>query len=241
MAAQPRTAFVISPFEEPYNSYWTELFRPALAGVGLSPKRGDSMFRAGNVVRQIWELISESVVVLAEVSEQNANVYYELGLAHAIGKPCVLLTRDASSIPFDLRSQRHIVYDTQRVRWSDELLADIARSVEETLAAPELSTVFPQHVPGLVDDDQSVTTAHLRMLQASVDSLRRQLEPAALPGYQADRGLGTADELRTLAEDLIASGSGSESVVEALRARGAPHVWASEIVRELGAGGGRHG
>lgn len=191
------------------------------------------MFRAGNVVHQIWEMISESVVVLADVSEQNANVYYELGLAHAMAKPCVLITRDVSTIPFDLRGSRHIVYDTQNIRWDDDLRRNIVKSVEESMAAPELSIVFPEHLGGLVADQQSATTAHLMMLQASIDSLRQQIESSEPSGYRPELGLGTAEELRFLARALIESGHTSVSAIEALRARGAPRVWATEIVESL--------
>jgi nucleoside 2-deoxyribosyltransferase len=229
-----RVAFVISPFGDPYDSYFDEIFCPALAKAGMVGKRGDSMFRAGNVIRQIWDLIDESAVVLADVSEPNANVYYELGLAHALGKPCVLITRDTSSIPFDLRNQRHLEYRTKRPRWAEVLEDEIVRAVVETMQRPELSVVFPERSVAVAEAGKSPESAQLLMLQAAVDSLRRQLAAAEpTPGYRPELGLGTADELETLAQNMLAQGSSPEAVVEALRERGAPAVWAESVVRSI--------
>jgi hypothetical protein len=44
------------------------------------------------------------------MSGRNPNVFYELGYAHAKNKVCLLLTKDATDIPFDLKHHRHIVY-----------------------------------------------------------------------------------------------------------------------------------
>ncbi|MBF6165511.1 hypothetical protein IU486_12085 [Streptomyces gardneri] len=227
-------AFVISPFGDPYDSYFGEIFGPALEKAGMVAKRGDSIFRAGNVIRQIWDLIEESSVILADVSEQNANVYYELGLAHALGKPCVLITRDTSSIPFDLRNQRHLEYRTQRPRWADVLEREIVQAVVETMQRPELSVVFPERSVAVAEAGGSPESAQLLMLQAAVDSLRQQLDSAKpASGYRPELGLGTAEELRALAENMLAQGSSPEKVVDALRERGAPAVWADSIVRQI--------
>lgn len=72
------------------------------------------------------------------------------------------------------------------------------------------------------------------MLQAAVDSLRQQLDSAKpASGYRPELGLGTAEELRALAENMLAQGSSPEKVVDALRERGAPAVWADSIVRQI--------
>jgi len=229
------SAFVISPFGEPYDAYWEEIFAPALRKAGLEPRRGDSMFASGNVVRQIWDMVLDAEIVLAELSEVNANVYYELGLAHAAGKPCILLTSDSASIPFDLRVQRHIVYDTIRPAWSTRLEEAIARAVQETVANPAGALVFPPSVALEVAADQVPDLAtNLLMLQASVDSLRSQLQPGPLaPEFSADAALPSATVLRELASRLVEEGAAPERVVEQLRARGAPKLWAASLVEKL--------
>jgi len=56
--------------------------------------------------------IDRSDVVIAETTVHNPNVYYEVGLAHGIGRPTILICKDANTIPFDLAAINHIVYDS---------------------------------------------------------------------------------------------------------------------------------
>jgi len=231
---EPKYAFVISPFGDPYDSYWGDIYVPALRAADLEPRRGDSIFAAGNVVRQIWDLILESDVVLAELSEQNANTYYELGLAHALAKPCVLITRDATSIPFDLRNQRHLTYDTVMPKWATRLEAEITSAIVETLANPARSLVFATDASGSGATAPTGFEASLLMLQASVDSLRSQLQPGAkLSEFRRDSVLPPADELEALAAALLMDGVDQGVVIEQLRTRGAPMVWATAVVDRL--------
>jgi nucleoside 2-deoxyribosyltransferase len=62
------------------------------------------------LVEKIYDSIRAANVIIAEVSVPNPNVFYEIGFAHALGKPVVLLSRGISSSPFDLRGYNHIVY-----------------------------------------------------------------------------------------------------------------------------------
>lgn len=59
----------------------------------------------------IWKMIQEAKVLVAELTEKNANVFYELGLAHALGKPVVLIADNLGDVPFDLQSLRVIIYN----------------------------------------------------------------------------------------------------------------------------------
>lgn len=59
----------------------------------------------------VWQSLNESGIIIAEVSGRDANVMYEIGIAHAIGKKVVMIAQDAGDIPFDLQRHRFIVYD----------------------------------------------------------------------------------------------------------------------------------
>ena len=63
-----------------------------------------------NIVEDIWKALLTSQYVVADVTGKNSNVYYELGIAHTLGKKVILLTQEISDIPFDTRHLRHIVY-----------------------------------------------------------------------------------------------------------------------------------
>ena len=73
----------------------------------------DEIAGPGIIVDDIQRQISEANVIVAEISSKNPNVFYELGYAHALSKPAVLLARRESSaeMPFDIRGYRAIFYD----------------------------------------------------------------------------------------------------------------------------------
>jgi len=57
------------------------------------------------------QAIERAAVVIAEITPRNPNVFYEVGYAHALGKPTILLARRGSELPFDIRSYRVVFYD----------------------------------------------------------------------------------------------------------------------------------
>lgn len=107
---KPPDIFVIMPFSQEFNDIYYLGIHKVATGLGYSCKRVDEVEFVGDVVSKIYELITNAKLIIAEVSVKNANVYYELGYAHALRKPVILLTKDISGAPFDLRGQNHIVY-----------------------------------------------------------------------------------------------------------------------------------
>lgn len=59
---------------------------------------------------RIYSQIESARLIIADMTGMNANVFYEVGYAHAKNKKCILVTNDASDIPFDLKHHKHIVY-----------------------------------------------------------------------------------------------------------------------------------
>lgn len=106
-----RFAFVLMPFCESWSSrIWEKILKPLLEKEGLNAKRADDLY-GRDIMEDVWKNIVSSRIVIADITSRNANVFYELGLAHAIGKPVILLTQDVDDIPFDLNRYRHIVYE----------------------------------------------------------------------------------------------------------------------------------
>lgn len=135
MKNDEKKAFVIMPFHEPYDEYYQALFVPALYNAGYKAVRGDDMFTPHPIMLDIQKAICESDLILCEMSERNPNVFYELGLAHAIGKPAILISRKEEDIPFDLRHIRVVIYDYTRPGWEARLLSNItaaAKTIDES-------------------------------------------------------------------------------------------------------------
>ncbi len=63
-----------------------------------------------NILKDIVEGIGNSNIVISDLTGLNPNVFYELGLAHAMDKKCIIITQDISELPFDLKSYRAVEY-----------------------------------------------------------------------------------------------------------------------------------
>jgi hypothetical protein len=81
----------------------------------------------------IWKFVREAKVLLADLSGKNPNVFYELGLAHAIAKPVILVSTTIEDVPFDLRGLRVLIYDKDNETWGPDLRKKIEKSLKETL------------------------------------------------------------------------------------------------------------
>lgn len=134
--------FVIMPFAEPINSYYRPIISRAITEAKLKPLRGDDSEISAAIFQQIWDSINGSAVCVADLTGQNANVMYELGLAHALGKPAVLMVQETNDIPFDLRHIRHIVYDTKGVYWQRQLRSRLKAALNATINDPQGAVPF---------------------------------------------------------------------------------------------------
>ena len=131
------SCFIIMPFGGWFDSYYKEIYVPAIEDAGFVAKRADDLYRPGNIVNDIWRYTNEADIILADLTTKNSNVFYELGLAHAITKPAILITASMDDVPFDLRSLRVIEYDKNSPKWGESLQNKITLPLKETLENPE--------------------------------------------------------------------------------------------------------
>jgi len=123
--------FMIMPFRERYNAVYNNIVQPLAADLNLTIKRGDDFTSVtGAIMQEVWAALNACRLVIADTSEVNANVYYELGIAHTLGKPALLLTqtKDFEQIPFDIRHLRFIVYEDS-IPGAEKLEQDLRRSI----------------------------------------------------------------------------------------------------------------
>jgi len=132
------SCFVMMPFVAPLGDYYTKIYKPAIEKVGLVPVRADTeIFGTGKIIDQIWSGINSAKVLVAELTSRNANVFYELGLAHALEKPVVLVSSNEDDVPFDLRHIRVIYYDVTDPFWGVKLLDKVAENLLSAIEHPE--------------------------------------------------------------------------------------------------------
>jgi len=135
--------FVMMPFGTWFDRYYKEVYFPAIKDAGFEPVRADDLFHTGSVMEQIWDQIQKAKVLLAELTGKNANVFYELGLAHALAKPVVFVTASIDDVPFDLRHLRGITYDVREPEWSDKLRKSLTTYLKNTRLDPSKSIPQP--------------------------------------------------------------------------------------------------
>jgi hypothetical protein len=113
LARIPTRVFVIMPFASELDTLYELVILPAIEGLGWLPIRLDHEGRPGNAHEQIEEGIGSSDCVVAVLDGQKPNVMFELGLAKAMKKPAVLISRttaDAAPIPFDIAPYQRVEY-----------------------------------------------------------------------------------------------------------------------------------
>lgn len=132
------TCFVVMPFAKPIGDHYEKIFEPAITKAGLKPIRADNeIFGTGKIMDQVWSGISAARLLVAELTGRNPNVFYELGLAHALKKPVVLVSSNESDVPFDLHHIRVIYYDVNDPFWGEKLIAKVAENIISALKNPE--------------------------------------------------------------------------------------------------------
>ena len=131
-----QTCFVIQVFDNgPYDRRYEETFAPAIASGGASAVRADRILGSKPIIEKIEGALREATVAFAEISENNANVFIELGYALAIGIPLVMVCDKAKrpTLPFDIGHRPVIFYKTETAGDFAKLKEEIETAVSAAL------------------------------------------------------------------------------------------------------------
>lgn len=134
---QDNLVFVLMPFGEPWSDYmWRREIKPIVEGFSdfsLICRRADDLF-GQDIMIDVYESIVTARILIAELTGRNANVFYELGMAHALGKDVILLSQGTDHIPFDLNRFRHCIYSNDGPGY-DKLRAYLPSAIRSILPA----------------------------------------------------------------------------------------------------------
>lgn len=132
-----RTVFVISPIGSPgsvehrrYKLTLEYIVKKAFAGDDWAVVRADEESSPDSITTQVIGRIVEADIIVADLSDHNPNVFYELAVAHGYQKPVVHLMEDGQKVPFDVVDQRVIFYDLTDPESVDKARLALAKSVE---------------------------------------------------------------------------------------------------------------
>lgn len=103
--------FTVMPFSSELDDVYYLGIREIAKELKCSCERVDEIEFVDGILEKIYDSISNSKIIIAEVTSPNPNVFYEIGYAHALEKPVILITKDISTAPFDIRGFNHIIYE----------------------------------------------------------------------------------------------------------------------------------
>ena len=101
--------FMLTPFHEDMRDVY-EMVSNVCKDVGLRCLRGDEDFVEEDLLKHIIKLLVKARIVVANINGRNPNVFYELGIAHAIDKPTIIIAKSVTETPFDVKSKQIIFY-----------------------------------------------------------------------------------------------------------------------------------
>lgn len=226
--------FVIMPFGGWFDNYYVDIYIPAIENAGFDAKRADDLYRPGNIVNDIWNYTKESTVVLADLTNKNPNVFYELGLAHAITRPAVLITASMDDVPFDLRSLRVIVYDKNSPNWGDILQDKITKALQETLKNPE--DAIPPTFLEVADTKKLEVTPEskeLLELKNDIDLLKREIRSTNHRRRLRMEEQIEPKEAEMLIESYLKKGLDEALIAEKLEPLGPPREWTYKHIKMI--------
>jgi hypothetical protein len=155
-------AFIIRPFgtknEINFDDVEQKLIDPALNRLGVTGRTTMEIRRQGNIRLDMFQRLLTADLVIADISIHNANVYYELGVRHALrGKHTFMIRARGADlktdeVPFDIKTDRYLSYDGVNPAASiDDLVAGLRQTINSEAAD---SPVF-QMLPDLDEQDRA--------------------------------------------------------------------------------------
>ncbi len=135
--------FVLMPFSSEFDDFYNYGIKESCKAAGAYCERVDEQIYQDTILSRIYNQISKADVIIADMTGRNPNVFYEVGYAHALNKPTILLTQTGEDIPFDLKHFPHIIYEkkigiirehlTKRILWFKENESQVTSSYKNDI------------------------------------------------------------------------------------------------------------
>ncbi|MBZ5509258.1 MAG: hypothetical protein LAO78_27685 [Acidobacteriia bacterium] len=185
-----KTCFIISPLGEPdspqrkrANTVLKFVFKPALEPLGYELVRADEISQPGSITLQILERVIESEMVVADLTDHNPNVFYELAVRHASQKPVIHVIASDQKIPFDVADMRTIGIETD-LEGAERSRAQISAQAQEIEAGHfgenpvKLANVI-RHLATGKSDDKLI----LRQILDALTEMRADIRASSLEQF----------------------------------------------------------
>lgn len=121
---EKKSVFVLTPFSKRESQTFT-IVNKVCRDVDLKCSRGDEVYRENNILSHIVKSILQANIIIVNINGRNPNVFYELGICHAIGKPVLIISKSKNDLPFDINAKNIIFYNGDHdleIKLKNELL-----------------------------------------------------------------------------------------------------------------------
>lgn len=163
--------------------------------------RLDTIATAGNITEKLYEAIDLADLIICDITDVNPNVMYELGYAHAVRKPVILISHRQESMPFDVRSVRVIIYDHE-IETVAQFITNLKMTITEAFRDPRSFSTLPR-------TETSVNTVFISYCHRDTEFLNRlrihlrPLEKKGLIDLWDDSKLRAGDIWKVAIEEVL--------------------------------------
>ena len=169
--------FVAMPFGSDHSTeIYEDAIRPAIEACGLKCKRADEIFDTDIIIESIENDIRDCLLVVADLTARNPNVFYEVGYARSLDKEVVLLTQKSDDVPFDLQHRRYISYGVshrEQIELREKLQKTLSAIIPRARRAQENRS--SQQVAANVESEVAALSAQM---SANLEGLRQEIRLA---------------------------------------------------------------
>jgi hypothetical protein len=156
------TAFIVRPFGIKrgidFDRVEQDLIDPALASYEIVGRTTADVLKQGNIRTEMFTQLLTADVVIVDISISNANVFYELGIRHALRNKRTFMIRGSSAalppdeVPFDLKTDRYLTYQNDNPAAA---LVRLTEALRQTLLSPDKDSPVFELLPALKEQDKS--------------------------------------------------------------------------------------
>lgn len=127
--------FTLMPFSSDFDDIYHLGIKAACDDCNAYCERADEQIYLENILERLYNQIAKADLIIADMTGHNANVFYEVGYAHALQRKVILLTKFERDIPFDLKHYPHVIYGSSIVKLKEDLRRRIDSVLSEKSAA----------------------------------------------------------------------------------------------------------
>lgn len=153
--------FILMPFNENFDNIYGNI-KKALNDNGYVCNRADEISGSKPIMNTILNEILKSQFIIADLTNQNPNVFYELGVAHTFkdAQNTVLITQKVQDIPFDLRHINNIVYNPNNVKYLTSCLLNSLKENKYLMGFYE--ALQQKNIISIINDNKDEFVDHLQ-------------------------------------------------------------------------------